>query len=192
MSATSSIFPSLSASMARMTAEYRGPARVAWVDTDAVTWATPVSVTGNLASRTFHPTPATGARYVKLNVTAPANSGSTDTAARIYELEVYGGPVPVNSGSTYAVINQNSGKCVDDASWGTANGSIVQQWSCGNAQSNQRWQFTPTDSGYYKVTSMQAAIDWNIKDWGTANGRLTAAEALGHREYVLTKLYRSA
>jgi (2R)-sulfolactate sulfo-lyase subunit beta len=24
------------------------------------------------------------------------------------------------------------------------------------------------------------------------NGRLTAAEALGHREFVLTKLYRSA
>ena len=26
----------------------------------------------------------------------------------------------------------------------------------------------------------------------TANGRLTCAEALGHREYVMTKLYRSA
>ena len=26
----------------------------------------------------------------------------------------------------------------------------------------------------------------------TANGRLTAAETLGHREYSLTKLYRSA
>ena len=26
----------------------------------------------------------------------------------------------------------------------------------------------------------------------TANGRLTAAEALGHREFVMTKLYRSA
>ena len=26
----------------------------------------------------------------------------------------------------------------------------------------------------------------------TANGRLTANEALGHREFVLTKLYRSA
>jgi (2R)-sulfolactate sulfo-lyase subunit beta len=26
----------------------------------------------------------------------------------------------------------------------------------------------------------------------TANGRLTAAELLGHREFVLTKLYRSA
>ena len=26
----------------------------------------------------------------------------------------------------------------------------------------------------------------------TCNGRLTAAEVLGHREFVLTKLYRSA
>ncbi len=26
----------------------------------------------------------------------------------------------------------------------------------------------------------------------TANGRLTAAEALGHREFVMTKLYQSA
>ena len=34
-----------------------------------------------------------------------------------------------------------------------------------------------------------ALIDCIIK---TANGRLTAAEALGHREFVMTKLYRSA
>jgi (2R)-sulfolactate sulfo-lyase subunit beta len=26
----------------------------------------------------------------------------------------------------------------------------------------------------------------------TANGRMTAAEALGHKEFVMTKLYRSA
>ncbi len=34
-----------------------------------------------------------------------------------------------------------------------------------------------------------ALIDMVVR---TANGRLTAAEALGHREFVLTKLYRSA
>ena len=34
-----------------------------------------------------------------------------------------------------------------------------------------------------------AVIDMILR---TANGRLTAAEALGHREFVLTKLYRSA
>ena len=26
----------------------------------------------------------------------------------------------------------------------------------------------------------------------TANGRVTSAEALGHREFIMTKLYRSA
>ncbi|MBT6931246.1 MAG: D-galactarate dehydratase, partial [Proteobacteria bacterium] len=34
-----------------------------------------------------------------------------------------------------------------------------------------------------------ALIDMVIR---TCNGRLTAAEALGHREFVMTKLYRSA
>ena len=34
-----------------------------------------------------------------------------------------------------------------------------------------------------------ALIDLTLR---TSNGRVTAAEALGHREFVLTKLYRSA
>ena len=34
-----------------------------------------------------------------------------------------------------------------------------------------------------------ALIDITIK---TANGRITCAEALGHKEFVITKLYRSA
>jgi (2R)-sulfolactate sulfo-lyase subunit beta len=35
----------------------------------------------------------------------------------------------------------------------------------------------------------EALLDMIVR---TANGRLTAAEALGHREFVMTKLYRSA
>jgi (2R)-sulfolactate sulfo-lyase subunit beta len=38
-------------------------------------------------------------------------------------------------------------------------------------------------------TAGDALIDMVIR---TANGRLTAAEVLGHREFVMTKLYRSA
>jgi (2R)-sulfolactate sulfo-lyase subunit beta len=38
-------------------------------------------------------------------------------------------------------------------------------------------------------TAGDALIDMIVR---TANGRLTAAEALGHREFSLTKLYRSA
>jgi (2R)-sulfolactate sulfo-lyase subunit beta len=38
-------------------------------------------------------------------------------------------------------------------------------------------------------TAGDALIEMVVR---TANGRLTAAEALGHREFVMTKLYRSA
>ena len=45
-----------------------------------------------------------------------------------------------------------------------------------------RKEMTPDDAG-------DALLDMMIR---TANGRLTAAEALGHREFVLTRLYESA
>jgi hypothetical protein len=55
---------------------------------DGSTWTTVASVTGSRASRTYHPIATRSARYVKLNVTTPANDGNG--AARIYEFEVYG------------------------------------------------------------------------------------------------------
>ncbi len=44
-------------------------------------------MTGSRASRTYHPITTRSARYVKLNLTTPANDGNG--AARIYEFEVY-------------------------------------------------------------------------------------------------------
>lgn len=57
------------------------------VSTNGTTWTNAVTVTGNTAGTTTHDIAATQARYVRLNVTAPTSS--TDTAARIYEFEVY-------------------------------------------------------------------------------------------------------
>jgi (2R)-sulfolactate sulfo-lyase subunit beta len=45
-----------------------------------------------------------------------------------------------------------------------------------------RREMTPDEAG-------DALLDCMFR---TANGRLTAAEALGHREFVLTRLYESA
>jgi (2R)-sulfolactate sulfo-lyase subunit beta len=45
-----------------------------------------------------------------------------------------------------------------------------------------RKEMTPSEAGDKLLDSM----------FRTANGRLTAAEALGHREFVLTRLYESA
>ncbi|HZN76297.1 MAG TPA: GH92 family glycosyl hydrolase [Micromonosporaceae bacterium] len=56
------------------------------VSTDGTNFTTPVTVTANTANVTSH-TVSVNARYVRLNVTTPTQT--TDTATRIYELEVY-------------------------------------------------------------------------------------------------------
>jgi (2R)-sulfolactate sulfo-lyase subunit beta len=43
-----------------------------------------------------------------------------------------------------------------------------------------------------RSTSTRPATSSSNPCWRTANGRLTAAEALGHREFVATRLYESA
>jgi hypothetical protein len=60
--------------------------------TDGTTWTTAASVTGSRSSRTYHPVSPRAARYVRLVVSQPANTTIDGSdAARIYELEVYGG-----------------------------------------------------------------------------------------------------
>ena len=56
--------------------------------TDNATWSTAVATTSMRNSRTYSPIPARTARYVRFEATTPTNNG--DSAARIYELEVYG------------------------------------------------------------------------------------------------------
>jgi hypothetical protein len=62
------------------------------VSTDGATWSTVVTVSANTASVTTHAITPIAARHVRLNVTTPTQT--TDTAARIYELEVYAGGSP--------------------------------------------------------------------------------------------------
>ena len=56
---------------------------------DGTNWTTVVNVSSVRSSRSHHTTTQRQARYVRLNVTTPANNGNT--AARIYEFEVYPG-----------------------------------------------------------------------------------------------------
>lgn len=71
---------------------------------------------------------------------------------------------PVDSNAWYQVINQNSGKCLDDTDWATADGTPLQQWTCANpAASNEEWQFRPTGDGYYQVVSRNATdLGWDV------------------------------
>jgi hypothetical protein len=90
-----------------------------------------------------------------------------------------------NSGSAisetawYNVVNTNSDLCVDAVSWGVANGTGVQQYTCGSAQANQEWQFQPVGSGYYQVVNRNALTQtaknlvWDVTGGPTATADLT-------------------
>ncbi|GIG67693.1 GH92 family glycosyl hydrolase [Phytomonospora endophytica] len=62
--------------------------------TDGNAWTQAVAVSGQRASRTYHPFSSRQARYVRLDITTPTNNGNG--AARIYEFEAYGGSGPSN------------------------------------------------------------------------------------------------
>ncbi len=83
-----------------------------------------------------------------------------------------GGTGSIDPNAWYEVINQTSGLCVDDAGWGTSNGTKLQQWACGNQQSNQEWQFqSAATGGYDAVFSRQAnSLAWDDTAGSTSNG----------------------
>jgi hypothetical protein len=81
----------------------------------------------------------------------------------------------ISTTAWYTIVNTNSSLCVDANSWGYTDGIIVQQYTCGGAQTNQEWQFQPTDSGYYQVVNRNALsragqnLVWDISGgpWST-------------------------
>jgi aryl-phospho-beta-D-glucosidase BglC (GH1 family) len=71
----------------------------------------------------------------------------------------------------YNVADSDSRKCADAAGWGTADGTVLQQWDCQHQAWNQEWQFQPVGGGFYKVASRNAPNEvWDVANRATANG----------------------
>jgi endoglucanase len=81
-----------------------------------------------------------------------------------------GGGNGISTSSWYNIVNQNSSQCADAAGWGTANGTALQQYTCGSQQHNQEWQFTPTSNGYYTLTNRNAPLVWDVTGGQGATG----------------------
>jgi hypothetical protein len=109
---------------------------------DAASWTTAATVAGNTASTTTHTITPQTARYVRLNVTAAEQGGGG--AARIYELEVYGGttnptatPTPTATPATpgsFVEITPGGAAVSASANDGnlpanTVDGSLATRWS---------------------------------------------------------------
>ncbi|WP_410624962.1 RICIN domain-containing protein [Amycolatopsis sp. cmx-8-4] len=72
----------------------------------------------------------------------------------------------------YTVAAVNSSKCVDARAAASANGTVVQQYSC-NQSASQEWQFQSTGDGYFRVnTRNNAAAAWDVTGVSTADGGL--------------------
>ncbi len=72
----------------------------------------------------------------------------------------------------YTVAAVNSGKCVDARGAGTADGTVVQQYTC-NQTASQQWQFQSTGDGYFRINARaNPAATWDVKDVSTADGGL--------------------
>ena len=55
----------------------------------------------------------------------------------------------------YRIVNQNSGKVADVSGASLADGGDIRQWTW-NGGAHQQWQFTATDSGYFKIKGLNS------------------------------------
>lgn len=140
--------------------------------TDNVSFTQRVSVSGNRSSRTYHPIAAVSARYVRLDVTTPANDGNG--ATRIDEFEVYGGgtPGPVNvalNKATTADSSCNANEGPAKAVNGSVTGGTTDKWCSLGA--TKFWQVDLGSSFAIRSFTLRHAgaggenTAWNTRDF---------------------------
>ena len=106
---------------------------------------------------------------------------------------------PISPTTWYAVINKNSGKCLDARAAGTTDGTAIQQYTC-NATTAQQYQFVSTSGGYLRidnrgnsaealdVTNVSTADNAPIQTWTYGGGNnqqwQAVAESGGYYHFV--------
>ncbi|WP_329482470.1 RICIN domain-containing protein [Kribbella sp. NBC_01484] len=95
-----------------------------------------------------------------------------------------GTPPPADQPSPtawYTIANKANGKCIDARAAATANGTVIQQYSCNSTQA-QQFQFQPTSGGFTRVnnrndatkvidvTGVSAADNAGLQLWTYSNG----------------------
>lgn len=143
------------------------------------TWKTVVTVRDNVSNESSHTIPPTEARYVRLVVLKPTNSG--DPAARIYELEVYGNNTPINT-INYALNRPTKADSAcgapegpEKAVNGTVNGGNSDKWC---SLGKEKWM--EVDLGEVKDVSRfvvkHAALGGEPADFNTRDFNIQVKE----------------
>ncbi|UJF36283.1 beta-1,3-glucanase family protein [Paenibacillus hexagrammi] len=92
-----------------------------------------------------------------------------DTPSTSYTVGSGGGAGGIVSGTTYKLINVNSGKALDVSSSSTADGTNVQIWT-DNGSGAQTWKPVSNGDGTYKLMNPNSGKALDVYAAGTANG----------------------
>ncbi|MEU9669206.1 alpha-L-fucosidase [Streptomyces bobili] len=142
--------------------------------------------------------------FVRIQVNAAtggyANIGGVRIGGRSVKPALVSTTLP-GDGTVYRLVARHSGKVADVEGARTANGTNVDQWPWLN-QANQKWTFTSTGDGYYKikgvgsgklleVAGLSRADGGNVGIWGDASApqQHWAVTPTGDGNYFLINRY---
>jgi hypothetical protein len=75
----------------------------------------------------------------------------------------------INPDAYFSVVNKADNKCVDARGAGTANGTVIQQYTCNNTNA-QQFQFQWTNGPYLRVNNRgNTAESWDVTNRSTAD-----------------------
>ncbi|MER6091634.1 RICIN domain-containing protein [Streptomyces bluensis] len=141
--------------------------------TDGVTFTQAASGTwaGNRKTKLVE-WPARNVGFVRIQVNAAtggyANIGGVRIGGRTAKPALVSTTLP-GDGTVYQLVARHSGKVADVEGARTANGTHVLQWPWLN-QSNQKWTFTGTGDGYYKIKGVNSGKLLEIGGLSRADG----------------------
>jgi len=112
---------------------------------------------GTFTTATFsNTTPFRYVRYV----------GPNNGYCNITEIQFYGYTA---ANGTYKIINRNSGKAMDVAGAGTANGTQIDQWPYNNL-GNDKWTLTSLGNGQFEIVGVGSGKCLDVSGGSTADG----------------------
>ena len=71
--------------------------------------------------------------------------------------------------SAYYIVNEASGKVLDDPGFSTSNGAVIDQWQL-NGGANQQWNLVPLPDGNQKIVNVPSGMVLANSNHSTSNG----------------------
>ncbi len=127
---------------------------------------------GSTSGTTFNDSGLSASTTYYYKVEAVDAAGSSAASGQASATTQAGGGGTINSSVWYQVTLAANGLCLDDNGWGTTNGTRLIEYSCGNQQYNQEWQFRPAaTNGYFAVFNRYApSLVWDNTGGSKSNG----------------------